>query len=53
MSTEQDYLIRGTAAEGHEEIESMIRDKKPIELHCHFCNSNYVFSVKELEDLIS
>lgn len=36
---------------GHEEIEDMIREKKPVELHCHFCNSNYVFSVKELEDV--
>ena len=35
---------------GQKEIREMINEKKPVELHCHFCNSDYVFSVKELED---
>ena len=38
---------------GHQEIEDMIREKKPVELHCHFCNSNYVFSINELEKLLA
>ncbi len=37
---------------GRKELEDMIRENKPVELHCHFCNSNYTFSVKELEDII-
>ena len=37
---------------GQKEIREMINEKKPVELHCHFCNSNYVFSVKELEELL-
>lgn len=37
---------------GHREIEDMIHEKKPVELHCHFCNSNYVFSIRELEEIL-
>ncbi|MDO4331514.1 MAG: Hsp33 family molecular chaperone HslO [Eubacteriales bacterium] len=34
---------------GKEEIGGMIRDGKPIEVNCHFCNKNYVFDVEELK----
>lgn len=30
----------------------MIDDGEPIELNCHFCNSNYNFSVDELKELL-
>ena len=38
---------------GQKEIRDMISEKKPVEIHCHFCNSDYVFSIKELEELVS
>lgn len=37
---------------GKSEITDMIHDNRPVEIHCHFCNENYIFSVKELEELI-
>ena len=37
---------------GKKELEDMIRENKPTEVHCHFCNTDYVFSVKELMDVI-
>ncbi|NMA83505.1 MAG: Hsp33 family molecular chaperone HslO [Epulopiscium sp.] len=36
---------------GHQELQNMINDGEEIELHCHFCNRNYLFSVQELSDL--
>ena len=30
----------------------MIRDGKPIEVNCHFCNSHYIFSVEELKTIL-
>lgn len=37
---------------GKEEIKDMIRDGKPVELNCHFCNSHYTFTVEELKDIL-
>lgn len=34
------------------DIQEMIDDDKPIEVNCHFCNTNYVFTVDELKGLI-
>ena len=35
-----------------ETIVKMIEDGKPIEVNCHFCNTNYVFSVEELKEIL-
>ena len=32
-----------------DELKSMIDDDKPVEVHCHFCNTDYNFSKEELE----
>ena len=37
---------------GKKEIEEMIRDGKPIEVNCHFCDSHYIFSVEELKTIL-
>lgn len=37
---------------GKAELKDMINDGKEIEVNCHFCNKNYVFSVEELKDLL-
>lgn len=33
---------------GKKELQDMIAEGKEVELHCHFCNTNYIFSVEEL-----
>ena len=38
---------------GKKELTEMINENKPTEVHCHFCNTDHVFSVKELMDIIS
>lgn len=37
---------------GRKDITDMINDNKPIEVNCHFCNTNYEFSVDELKSLL-
>ena len=37
---------------GKKEIQDMIREGKEIELNCHFCNKNYIFTVEELKDIL-
>lgn len=37
---------------GKDELQSMIDDGEPVNLHCDFCNSDYEFSVSELESLL-
>lgn len=36
---------------GQAELQEMIDEGKEIEVNCHFCNSNYVFTVEELQEL--
>ena len=38
---------------GAKELQSMIDEGRPVELNCHFCNSNYEFSVDELRELLA
>lgn len=36
---------------GKKEIKDMIDDGEEIEINCHFCNTNYNFSVEELKEI--
>lgn len=37
---------------GSKEIREMIRDGKPIEVKCHFCNEAYTFTIEELKEIL-
>ncbi len=37
---------------GSKEIREMIRDGKPIEVKCHFCNEVYSFQIEELKKIL-
>lgn len=36
---------------GKKDLQEMIADGKPIEVNCHFCNTNYTFEVDELKEI--
>lgn len=38
---------------GKEEINDMYEDGKPIEMHCHFCNTRYLFTVDEIGKILN
>jgi len=38
---------------GREELESIVNDVKPITLNCHFCNSDYEYSIDEIKEILA
>ncbi len=36
---------------GKKDLQEMIDDGEPIEVNCHFCNTNYTFSIDELKEI--
>lgn len=37
---------------GRKELNEMIQEGKPIEMNCHFCNTNYNFTVEDLKEIL-
>lgn len=37
---------------GRKELNELIQEGKEVELNCHFCNKNYIFSVEELKEIL-
>lgn len=48
---DRDRVRRAIALLGDVEVSSMIKDNKPVELKCQFCNTAYKFSVEDLIDI--
>ncbi|MDC7289500.1 Hsp33 family molecular chaperone HslO [Blautia schinkii] len=37
---------------GRKDLNELVQEGKEVEMNCHFCNTNYVFSVEELKDIL-
>lgn len=37
---------------GRKELNEIIQEGKPIEMNCHFCNTNYTFTVEEMKEIL-
>lgn len=37
---------------GRKELNEMIQEGKSIEMNCHFCNTNYTFTVEEMKEIL-
>ena len=48
----RDRVKKALISVGKKELQSMIDDAKPVNLHCEFCNTDYTFSVDELKELL-
>jgi len=48
----KDRVEKALISVGRKELEAMIADNEPISINCHFCNTNYEFSVDELKKLV-
>lgn len=48
----KERVYKAVMSIGHRDIEEMIAENKPIEVNCHFCNTNYTFSIEELKEMI-
>lgn len=51
-SCSKDRVSRALASLGKDELNSMIEDAQPINVHCDFCNSDYEFTPDELKELL-
>lgn len=51
-SCSKERVSKALISVGRNELKSMISDGKEIEVNCHFCNTNYIFSVGELKELL-
>lgn len=47
----KDRVAKALISIGKEELEAMIKEENDIMLNCHFCNTNYSFTVDELKEL--
>ena len=48
----KEHIARGLIALGKQELEEMISEGAPITVKCHFCNTDYTYSVDELKELL-
>ncbi len=51
-SCSKERVEKAIVSIGGKEIREMIREGKPIEVKCQFCNHAYVFSVEELKEIL-
>ena len=49
----KERVYKAVMSIGKNDIMEMIADKKTIEVNCHFCNHNYVFTTEELKDMLN
>ena len=48
----KDRVEKALISIGKKDLQDLINEGKEIEMNCHFCNTNYVFSVDELKDIL-
>ena len=47
----KERISRALATIGKQDMDEMIAENEPIEVKCHFCNTNYKFGVDELKEI--
>lgn len=48
----KEKVSKAVISVGKKDLEEMIREGKPIEVNCHFCDSHYTFTVEELKEML-
>lgn len=48
----KDRVKKAIISIGKSDIQEMIDERKPIEVNCHFCNTQYPFTIQELQEII-
>ncbi len=48
----KDKVLKALISIDKKELREMITEGKSIEVHCHFCNTNYEISVEEMKQLL-
>ena len=48
----KEHVARALISMGKEELTSIIEDGEPITVNCHFCNTDYTYTVDEIKELL-
>lgn len=48
----KERVERALISIGRKDLQSLIDEGKEVEMNCHFCNRNYVFTIDELKEII-
>lgn len=49
----RERVERALISIGRKELESIIDDGRPVTLNCHFCNTDYTYSIEEVKKLLN
>ena len=47
----KERVAKALASLSKKDLDDLIKDEEPIEVKCHFCNENYVFSPDDLREI--
>jgi molecular chaperone Hsp33 len=47
----KERVAKALASLSKKDLDDLIKDEEPIEVKCHFCNENYVFSLDDLREI--
>ena len=48
----KEHVARALISMGKEELQKIIDDGEPITVNCHFCNTDYTYTVDEIRELL-
>lgn len=48
----KEHVARALISMGKEELQKIIDDNEPITVNCHFCNTDYTYTVDEVKELL-
>lgn len=51
-SCSKEHIARALISMGKEELQKIIDDGEPITVNCHFCNTDYTYSIDEVKELL-
>jgi len=48
----KEHIARGLISLGKKDLQDIIDDGEPITVNCHFCNTDYTYTIDELKELL-
>lgn len=48
----KEHVARALISMGKQELQKIIEDGEPITVNCHFCNTDYTYSIDEIRELL-
>lgn len=49
----KDRVEKALASIGKKDLREIVKEGKPVEMNCHFCNTTYTFSIEDVKRILS